>query len=89
MSKKLIINPNIVLRTELDDWGILFDPDTGETRGVSPTGIFIWERLDGTRTKEQILAEMAEAYDGGIPENGPEEYDEFVSSLQEKGYVSV
>jgi len=89
MSKKLITNPNIVLRTEFDDWGILFDPDTGETRGVSPTGIFIWERLDGTRTRDQILAEMAEAYDGGIPENSPEEYDEFIASLQEKGYVSV
>ena len=88
MSKKLSTNPNIVLRTELDDWGSLFDPDTGETRGISPTGIFIWERLDGTRTKEQILAEMVEAYED-IPENSSEEYDEFITSLQEKGYVSV
>jgi len=82
-------NPDIVLRTEFDDWGILFDPDTGKTSGISPTGIFIWERLDGARTKDDILQEMDAACEGGIPEQAGEEYDAFIASLQEKGYVSV
>jgi len=89
MSEKLIANPDIVLRKEFDDWGVFFDPDSGKTSGVSPTGIFIWEKLDGTRTKEQILAELAEACEDGIPKNAPADYDEFIVSLQEKGYVSV
>jgi SynChlorMet cassette protein ScmD len=89
MSQKFMANPDIVLRTEYDDWGLLFDPDTGKTSGLSPTGIFIWEKLDGTRSKEQILAELAEACEGGIPETAGDEFDEFIASLQEKGYVSV
>jgi len=89
MIEKPRANPDIVLRTEFDDWGILFDPDTGRTCGISPTGIFIWERLDGVRTKEDILAEMNEACEGGVPERAGDEYDAFVASLRGKGYVSL
>lgn len=86
---KPIVNPNIVLRVEFDDWGILFDPDTGKSKGLSPTGIFIWQKLDGTRTKEQVLEELADACEGGIPETASDDFDAFVSQLQEMGYVSV
>ncbi len=89
MDQKLKANPNIVLRTEYDDWGVLFDPDTGKACGLSPTAIFIWQQLDGARTKEQILAELADACEDDIPESASADYDEFIASLQEKGYVSV
>ncbi len=89
MGKKLIANPNIVLRKEFDDWGILFDPDTGQTRGLSPTGIFIWERLDGTRDKDRIISELAAACKDGIPDCASKDYDEYIDSLQEKGLVSI
>ncbi len=88
-TEKLIVNPEIVLRVEFDDWGILFDPETGKSSGLSPIGIFIWEKLDGSRTKEDVLVEMAESCEGGIPETASKEYDDFISSLQEKGYISV
>ena len=87
MLDKPMADPDIVLRTQFDDWGILFDPDTDETSGLSPTGVFIWERLDGNRTKEDILSEMEGVCEGGIPENAGNDFDEFISALREKGYV--
>ncbi len=87
--KKYTANPNIVLRVEFDDWGILFDPDTGKSKGLSPTGIFIWQKLDGTRTKDEILKDLNDACEGGIPETASDEYDAFIAQLQELGYLSV
>jgi SynChlorMet cassette protein ScmD len=85
---KYTANPNIVLRVEFDDWGVLFDPDTGRSKGLSPTGVFIWRKLDGSKTKEEVLKDLNSACDGGIPENAGEDYDKFISQLNELGYLS-
>lgn len=87
-SVKYTANPNIVLRVEFDDWGVLFDPDTGKSKGLSPTGIFIWQKLDGSRTKEQVLNELNEACEGGIPETASKDYDKFIEQLNELGYLA-
>ena len=36
-----VANPSIVFREELDDWALLFDPDTGEAYGINPVGAYI------------------------------------------------
>jgi hypothetical protein len=43
---KPIANPLVVLREEFDDWAILFDPDSGNAFGLSPTGVYLWKHLD-------------------------------------------
>ena len=85
----LKVKPDIVLREEYDDAGILFDPDTGKCVGLSPTAVFIWKRLDGTKTKDGILEELNAECTNGIPEIASAHYDEYITSLQEKGYLSV
>jgi len=57
-----IVNPNIVLREEFDDWAVLFDPDTANAVGVNPVGVAIWKRLDGKHTLEQISKEIRESF---------------------------
>lgn len=89
MSEKLKVNPDIVLREEYDDWAVLFDPDSGKTNGISPTGAFIWKRLNGTLTKKEILQQLAGECDAGIPEEAAGHYDEFITALRKKGYLSV
>jgi SynChlorMet cassette protein ScmD len=49
-----IRNPFVVLREEFDDWAILFNPDTGRGFGLSPTGVYVWKLLDGTRSLEDL-----------------------------------
>lgn len=86
---RYLANPNIVLRIEFDDWGILFDPETGKSKGINPTGILIWQKLDGTKSKEQILSELAEECEDGVPDSASEDFDSFISSLRDFGYVSL
>lgn len=89
MSDKLKSNPNIVLREEYDDWAVLFDPDTGKTCGVSPTGVFIWKQLDGSKTKADILLALDDACETDLPAEAADDYDKFIEQLLEGGLVAA
>jgi SynChlorMet cassette protein ScmD len=84
--KKPIANQLVVLREEFDDWAILFDPDTGNAFGLNPVGVFIWKRLDGKHTMEDILKELRDNTED-VPEEGGDHLREFVKELVEQGLV--
>lgn len=81
---KPIANPTVILRKEFDDWAVLFDPDSGRAFGLNPTGVFIWERLDGRHAVDDIVRSLAENTDG-FPTDGKSEIDEFIRTLVEQG----
>ncbi len=64
----MIANPLIVLREEFDDWALLFDPDTSHSYGLNPVSVFIYKRLDGKHSVEEIMTELRSAC-----QNAPEE----------------
>jgi SynChlorMet cassette protein ScmD len=81
---KLKTNPMIVLREEFDDWAVLFDPDTGDSFGLNPVCVFIYKRLDGQHTFEDIMTELiAECINP--PDNAEKYVMKFIEDLVEKG----
>ena len=82
----LTANPLLVLREEFDDWAILFDPDTGDAFGLNPVSVFVWKRLDGKHTTQDILKELREESED-VPENAGQEIEDFLEELVEKGYA--
>lgn len=81
-----IANPLLVFREEFDDWAILFDPDTGDGFGLNPVSAFIWKRLDGKHTVQDILKALQKSC-VDTPENAEQEAIEFIEELVEKGYA--
>lgn len=81
-----IPNPIVVLREEFDDWAILFNPDTAAAVGINPVGVAVWKMLDGTRTYEEIVAEIGEQYER-VPESAPEELMSYLTDLEDGGFV--
>jgi len=81
---KLLANPMIVLREEFDDWAVLFDPDTGDSFGLNPVSVFIYKRLDGKHTIEDILTELRSECKNA-PDDAEEYIIEFVEDLVDKG----
>jgi len=67
--------------TGFDDWAVLFDPDTGKTCGLSPTGVFIWKQLDGTKNKDDILKAMIAVYGKEVQAEAENDYDKFIEQL--------
>jgi SynChlorMet cassette protein ScmD len=89
MTNKLKNKPDIVLREEFDDWAVLFDPDTGKTCGLSPTGVFIWKQLDGTKSKDDILKAMTVVYGEDIQDEAAVDYDKFIEQLIKNKLVAT
>ncbi len=83
---KLLVNPMIVLREEFDDWALLFDPDTGDSFGLNPVCVFIYKRLDGKHTIEDIMIELR-AECKNAPDDAERYVIEFVEDLVNKGVV--
>jgi len=84
--RKPLANPLIVLREEFDDWAILFDPDTGHAFGLNPVSVFIWRRLDGKHTVQDILEEL-KACCSEVPAEAEAHLQEFIEELSRNGLV--
>ena len=61
-------NPNLVLRVEDDDCGLLFDPDAGTVKVLNRSAVEIWKLLDGQRSLGELIIALGETFD----EMGPE-----------------
>ena len=85
--KNVIANPLIVLREEFDDWAILFDPDTGNTFGLNPTGVLIWKHLDGHHTLDEITEKIREAAEDA-PSDATGHVQDFIRNVVRLGLVS-
>jgi len=83
---KLVANPMVVFREELDGWAILFDPDTGESYGLNPVSAFIWKCLDGQHTIQDILSGLRENCDS-VPEDAEDLVNKFIQDLVERGFA--
>ena len=82
-----IANPAVVLREEFDDWAVLFNPDTAAAVGVNPVGVAVWKSLDGKRSIDDIVSDVAKRFEG-VPEAAAEEIASFIDALAEQGYIS-
>ena len=83
-TKKPIANRMLVLREEFDDWAVLFDPDTGDSFGLNPVSVFIWNRLDGSHTIADIMKALREEC-RDAPEDADTYVRVFVDDLLERG----
>ena len=80
-------NPNLVLRVEDDDCGLLFDPDAGTVKVLNRSAVEIWNLLDGRRSLRELLAALGDVFD----EMGPEAETQVlqtVDSLMQIGAVA-
>ena len=83
------VNPSIVVREELEGWGVIFDPDTGDSFGLNAVGVLIWKGLEAGKSKEDILKDIGDQCEGGLPAQAADDFDAFIAQLTEKGYVSA
>jgi SynChlorMet cassette protein ScmD len=80
------INPIAVLREEFDDWAVLFNPDTAEALGTNPVGVFIWKKMDGTKSIAEIAAAVKEHF-GNVPESVESEVMAYIYQLTLRGFT--
>ena len=71
----------------ISESGFVFDPMTGHTFTVNPTGLFVLRALEEGCTEEEAVAKVADAFDAMGEEDIARDVSEFVSRLREHGLV--
>ena len=84
--KKWYIHPNVVLREETDDWGILFDPDTGNSVVLNPVAISMFKAMKKTQDPKKVAKAIREEYDN-VPETLDSDIRDLVESLAQSGFI--
>lgn len=83
-----LANPDIVFREEFDEWGVLFDPETGNAVALDPVAVFYWKHLDGLNDKASLI-ELLKQECESVPDDALEHLDEFMEQLENAGFISV
>lgn len=82
-------NPMAVFRAEFDNSGILFNPENGDIFALNPTGKIIWQAIENGATDEAaVLAKLAEACEGELPEQAAADVRDFLEKLKAKGFLA-
>lgn len=88
LHSRYVNNPNMVLRIEDDDCGLLFDPDAGEVRVLNRSAVEIWNMLDGRRSLQELIADLGDVFDGMGPQ-AEAQILQTIQSLIQIGAVSL
>lgn len=73
--------------TRIDDEIVVMLLDTGEFLSITGTGCDIWTRIDGTCSREQLVAQLASEYDAPEGEIAAD-VDAFLTRLKDAGLVA-
>jgi SynChlorMet cassette protein ScmD len=85
-SDKPLANPNLVLREEMDDWAILFDPDSGDAHALNPVSLMVYKLMDGGHCIAAIIEQVKKDCQD-VPDTVEKDIREFVDDLQKRGYI--
>ena len=85
--RRVIRNPDVLLREDLPDAAMLFDPASDLAVSLNPTAVCVWKHLDECEDLAAIRARIEAEHDG-VPDSVDHEVQEFVTHLLEHGLAA-
>jgi hypothetical protein len=86
-SVQYICNPDVVLREEDEDGGLLFNPDTNQVKVVNTTGLFIWKKFAGVNTREAVARSILDHFEEAEAETVQTDLEEFLEEMIQTGFI--
>lgn len=84
-----IRNPDVVLREEDQDGGLLFNPDTNQIRVLNATGLLVWQMCDGGHALSDFVDALRDSFDGVPEEQVGSDVERFVQDMQAHGFIGT
>ncbi len=82
-------NPDVVLREEDEDGGLLFNPDTNQVKVLNHTGLFIWKLCDSQHNFPALVAELRNYFEE-IPDGEVEQHvKEYLDGLIQDSFIGL
>ena len=74
------------IETTVDDEVVIVSLDKGHFFSLKDTGLVIWQKIDGSRSRDDILSELKAEFDADA-EVLTRDLDEFLSEVSAVGFV--
>jgi hypothetical protein len=84
-----LCNPDVVLREESEDGGLLFNPDTNQVKVVNATGLYIWKHCDGTRNQPDIITALQQFFEEVPTDDVAADVQEFLDDMIKSGFIGT
>ena len=84
-----IRNPDVVLREEDPDGGLLFNPDTNQIKVINHTGLFVWQLCDGNHGVPGMVTALQESFDGVLEEEAATQVAEYIDEMVTTGFIGI
>ena len=82
-----IPNPDVSTRLIGDQEAVLCHPDFGEEKYLNATGRFIWERLDGSLSVQEIAERLCGEFESASLDPVLGDVESFLTDLSSQGFV--
>jgi len=82
-------NPDVVLREEDEDGGLLFNPDTCQIQLLNATGLYIWKQLALGMELSTITGGLLAAFADAPADQAAADVREFIAAMIAAGFVGV
>jgi hypothetical protein len=89
VATQFLCNPDVVLREEDEDGGLLFNPDTNQVKVINTTGLFIWQQCGVMHTLDEIVAEVQREFDDVPTDQVAQDVQEFVDGMLATGFIGT
>ena len=89
MVTRYLRNPDVVLREEDEDGGLLFNPDTNQIKVINSTGIFIWQECNGNQDVLAIVKALRDAFEDVPEDQVTDQVCEFLEEMATSGFIGV
>jgi hypothetical protein len=87
LNQRFLCNPEVVLREEDEDGGLLFNPDTNQVKIINTTGLFIWKQLIGGGTVPAIVDALQRSFEEVPQAEVLNDVQEFIQTMFRTGFV--
>ena len=78
---RYVRNPDVVLREEDEDGGLLFNPDTSQVQLVNTTGLYIWKQLALGMELSTITGGLLAAFADAPADQAAADVREFIAAM--------
>jgi hypothetical protein len=84
-----LCNPDVVLREEDEDGGLLFNPDTNQVKVVNSTGLFIWKQFGAVQEVTTVIAAIQTEFEDVPQEMVAADVQAFLNEMLQTGFIGI
>ena len=87
LTGRFLCNPDVVLREEDEDGGLLFNPDTNQVKVVNTSGLFIWKQFSSPNQPQEVVAAVISNFEEAPKDVVQSDLKEFLDEMIQSGFI--